>query len=272
MSRDHSRPTSSQLRTESSSAQRDPPAAEPSHAERCRTLIAAARTATLCSIAREPDGYPYGSLVTVAFDSEGQPLLLLSALAEHTGNLAARPEASLLVAEALGEGGDPLALGRATLLGKCRKITGEPANAARERFLAAHARAAFYVDFKDFAFYRLEVEAVRYIGGFGRMSWVSAEEYKKAAPDPLAAAAAGILSHMNEDHADAVLAYAKGLLSIADASAATMTAVDRYGFEMTVMTADGPRAARLAFDAPVATTEEVRHAMVSLVKAARARA
>jgi heme iron utilization protein len=264
MNRDHGRPTSSRPEPPS------PDVAAPTHAERCRTLVAQARSATLCTIARDPAGYPYGSLVTVAFDAEGRPLLLLSALAEHTGNLAAHPEASILIAEALAEGGDPLALGRATLLGPCRKVTAEPAAAVREQFLAVHPRASYYVDFKDFAFYRLDVEAVRYIGGFGRMSWVSAEAYRQAAPDPLAAASAGILSHMNDDHADALLAYARGLSNIADASAATMTAVDRYGFEMTVVTPEGPRATRLAFDAPVATTDEVRRAMVSLVKRARA--
>lgn len=267
MNRDHGRPASS--RSEADPAA--PEVAAPSHAERCRTLVAQAKVATLCTVARDPEGYPYGSLVTVAFDDEGRPLLLLSALAEHTGNLAARPESSILVAEALGEGGDPLALGRATLLGPCRKVAGEPAQALRERFLATHPRASYYVDFKDFAFYRLEVTALRYIGGFGRMSWVSAEDYRAAAPDPLAAASAGILSHMNEDHGDAMIAYARALASIPEASAATMTAVDRYGFEMTVITPEGPRATRLAFDAPVTTTDEVRRAMVALVKIARAK-
>lgn len=266
MNRDHGRPASSKPEPAA------PEVAAPSHAERCRTLVAQTRVATLCTVAREPEGYPYGSLVTVAFDDEGRPLMLLSTMAEHTGNLAARPEASILVAEALGEGGDPLALGRATLLGPCRKVTGEPAAALRERFLAAHPRASYYVDFKDFAFYRLEVTALRYIGGFGRMSWVTVEDYRAAAPDPLAAASAGILSHMNEDHTEAMLAYARALANIPDASSATMTAVDRYGFEMTVVTPEGPRATRLAFDAPVATTDEVRRAMVSLVKVARAKA
>jgi putative heme iron utilization protein len=79
----------------------------------------------------------------------------------------------------------------------------------------------------------------------------------------------GILTHMNDDHADAVVAYAKKLAGIADASAATMTAVDRYGFELAAVTPRGPRAARVAFDEPVTTNDEVRRAMVALVKRAR---
>jgi putative heme iron utilization protein len=84
------------------------------------------------------------------------------------------------------------------------------------------------------------------------------------------AASTGILTHMNDDHADAVLAYAKTLAGIADAEAATMTAVDRYGFELAAITPAGPRTARLAFDEPVTTNDEVRRAMVALVKRARA--
>jgi len=75
---------------------------------------------------------------------------------------------------------------------------------------------------------------------------------------------------MNGDHADAVLAYARGLGRVADAHAATMTAVDRYGFDLTMTTPAGARRARIPFTAPATTPEEVRRAMVALAKAARA--
>ena len=79
---------------------------------------------------------------------------------------------------------------------------------------------------------RLDPIALRYVGGFGRMSWVTAEDYLGAEPDPLTADAVGVLAHMNGDHAAAVLAYAQGLARLPEATAATMTAVDRYGFEL----------------------------------------
>jgi heme iron utilization protein len=241
----------------------------PSHAERCRTLVSAAKSATLCTVGREPAGYPYGSLVTLAIDGAGRPLFLLSELAEHTGNLHARAEASVLVTEPLGTHDQPLALGRVTLLGPCARVSPAEVAGVRERFLEQQPNASYYVDFDDFAFYRLEPLALRYVGGFGRMSWVAAEEYSAAEPDPLASNAPGILKHMNDDHADAVLAYARGLAGIVDATSATLTAVDRYGFELAAGTPEGPRATRLAFDAPVATADDVRTAMVALVKRAR---
>jgi hypothetical protein len=264
MSNEHARPA----------AQRDadsrPAAKEPSHAERCRTLVAQTLSATLCTIAREPSGYPYGSLVTVAVDALGRPLFLLSELAEHTGNLHARAEASALLTEPLGSHDQPLALGRVTLLGRCAKVGATEVSSAREVFLARQPSAAYYVDFKDFAFYRLEPEALRYVGGFGRMSWVTPDDYRVAEPDPLFASAPGILAHMNGDHADASIAYARVLAGVTEATAATMTAVDRYGFDLAVTTPDGPRATRLAFDAPVATEGDVRRAMIELLKRARA--
>lgn len=258
----HQRPASADERAASA-------VAAPTHAERCRTLVQQARSGTLSTIALEPAGFPYGSLVTVAFDAGGRPLFLLSTLAEHTRNLLARGDASLLVTEPLSHD-QPLAVGRVTILGPCAAVGADEKAAVRETFLAQQPSASYYVDFSDFAFYRLEPTALRYVGGFGRMSWVTADDYRVAEPDPLAASARGVLEHMNDDHADAVLAYAKVLANVADATSATMTAVDRYGFELAAVTPNGPRAARLAFDEPVATSDEVRRAMIALVKRARA--
>ena len=243
----------------------------PSAAERSRTLVAAARTGALSTVARDPVGVPYGSLVTVAADEQGRPLLLLSSLAEHTQNLALHPEAlRFLLTAACPPDRSPLACGRVTLLGACAPLPDGERDAARRVFLTAHPDASGYADFKDFAFYRLEPSALRYVGGFGRMAWVSAAEYRAAEPDPLASTVRDILAHMNGDHGDAILAYARALAAIADAQAATMTAVDRYGFDLEVTAPGGAQTARVAFTAPVATPDEVRRAMVALVKVARA--
>jgi putative heme iron utilization protein len=165
--------------------------ATPTHAERARTLVAGISTGTLCTIAIEPVGYPYGSFVTVAFDA-GNPVFLISALAEHTHNLEHDARASLLVAERGSD--DPLANGRVTMLGECRRIAATDARQltqAREVFLAVHPQARYYADFRDFAFWTLRVDAVRYIGGYGRMSWVPTAEWHGAEPDPLGPSAAG---------------------------------------------------------------------------------
>lgn len=154
----------------------------PTHAERCRALAAEAKSATLATIARDPAGFPYASLVAVAFDEAGRPSLLLSELAEHTGNLRARPEASILLTEPADTGADPLTLGRVTILGTCSRVSDGERAAVRDAFVRAHPESAQYVDFRDFAFYRLEPTALRYVGGFGRMSWITPGDYRAAEP------------------------------------------------------------------------------------------
>lgn len=239
----------------------------PSHAERARTLVAAQGTATLCTLALDPAGYPYGSFVTFAMH-EGHPVFLISRIAEHTRNLEGDPRASLLVHES-GKA-DPLANGRVTLLGRCHKRGRDDARLSqlRSAFLAAHPHASYYVDYADFDFWELELESVRYIGGYGRMSWVEASDFLVATPDPLAASAARIMKHMNEDHADSLLLYARTFTAAQDAESAVMTAVDRYGFEMTVTTPAGVGPARLLFDAPLQSAEQARTALVALVRKA----
>lgn len=272
MSADHGRPAPRDHGDSGPSDETKGPAAPaPSHAERCRTLVAGLRAGALATIAREPAGFPYASLVTVAFDRAGRPLLLLSRMAEHTQNLEHREDASLLLTEPTERHAQPLALGRVTLLGPCRPVPEADREGVRSAFLAVQPDASYYVDFKDFGFYRLEPIALRYIGGFGRMSWVTAADYLAAEPDPLAASAAEILAHMNQDHGKAVLAIAQALAGLTTATEATMTAVDRYGFELAAKTPAGPKAGRIGFEAPVVTTDEVRKALISLVGTARAK-
>ena len=101
------------------------------------------------------------------------------------------------------------------------------------------------------------------------MSWVEAAEWHTAEPDPLAASAAGIIAHMNADHADGMVLYCKAFSKATNITAASMTGVDRYGFEMSAVTAEGPRPVRLAFADQVGTPEEVRAALVAMLKDAR---
>src|SRR5439155_8902899 len=124
-------------------------------------------------------------------------------------------------------------------------------------------------DFPDFAFWKLRVDAVRYIGGYGRMSWISKADWQVAEPDPLGPSAAGTIAHMNADHADALVLFCKAFSKATEIVSATMTGVDRYGFEMSAKTKEGPRPVRLAFARPVSTPEDARAVLISMLKDAR---
>ena len=255
--------------TEGGESPPGPRAPEPSHAERCRTLVASASRGALSTLAADPAGYPYGSVATYGLDDRGNPLFFVSLMAEHTQNAIRDPRASLLVTEPVPDGADPLASGRATLLGRLTQVEEADRPAAQARYLQGNPAAEYYIGFGDFAFYRLDVQSIRYVGGYGRMSWVDAAAYAAAEPDPRAPSAAGIIGHMNADHAEAQVLYCRYLAGRPETTEATMSAVDRYGFEMVAVGPAGRAAVRLGFPEPCSTGEEVRKAMVAMVADAR---
>ena len=203
-----------------------------------------------------------------ALDEQGRALFLISSMAMHTQNLKADPRASLFLGPA-DAGADPLGAARATLLGTAEPLPPADISAARELYLARHEQSRYWVDFADFSFFRLEPVDVYYVGGFGTMGWVEAPEYASAAPDPLAAAAAGILAHMNQDHVEAMMLLARAHAGM-DATEAAMTSVDRLGFTLRLKTADGMKGARINFLREVSTPQQTRQALVQMVKEARA--
>ena len=103
------------------------------------------------------------------------------------------------------------------------------------------------------------------------MSWIDKAEWQTAEADPLVPAAAGIIAHMNADHADAMVLYCKAFSKATEITSASMTSIDRYGFEMSVKTSAGLRPIRLAFARPVSTPEDARAALVAMLKDARSK-
>jgi putative heme iron utilization protein len=241
--------------------------AEPSLAEQARTLVAAARLATLATALAERDGAPFATLVPCLADAAGRPTLWLSGLAVHTRNLARDPRASVLVAASADADVAPDAP-RATLVGRGEPVPAPAVPALRDAWLAAHPAAASWAALPDFAFHRLVVDAVWWIGGFGRMAWIPADAYVAAAPDPLLPAAPRILAHMNADHADALALYCRAYGGV-PAESATMTAVDRLGLVVTARVAGDVRRLRIPFPREACTADAARAVLVEMVRAAR---
>jgi len=244
-----------------------PSVPEPTFAERARTLASLGRTGTLATISRRHAGHPFASVMPYAIDSVGRPQFLISTMAMHTQNLEADPRASLLVIQP-DWSGDPLAAGRLTLMGEARRLDGSATAEARSTYLARHERAGYWVDFDDFAFWRLDVIDVYFVGGFAAMDWVSAADYAAAQADPLRDIAGGIVEHMNRDHADALIAYARHYAGEA-AEEATMVTVDRLGFNLRLRQAQRLSSVRIAFPREVTTAEESRTVLIEMLHRAR---
>ena len=214
-------------------------------------------------------GYPFGSLVPYALDEGGAPLVMISELAQHTRNLRASPRASLLVADPNAEG-DPQVSWRVTLVGEFHPVAVEDAAAGEAlgaRYRARNPTARAYQQLKDFAYWRLDIQAIRSIQGFGRIAWVSPEDYRACVePEALAEAAPGAIAHMNADHGDALLDYCRAFRGL-DPGAAELLSLDAGGFLVRTRDPDGLEF--FPFDEPVRPAQ-LRHAFVDLVKRARA--
>ncbi|CAO3352538.1 hypothetical protein [Azospirillum melinis] len=178
-------------------------------APRARRLMRACDRATLATLQRpttaqrSPDegagatadaaGWPYPSLVLVAFDHDGSPLLLLSTLADHTRNLLADGRVGLLFDGTAGLA-QPLTGARLSVQGRAGR-SDDPDH--RARYLRRHPDAALYAGFGDFAIYRVAVERAHLVAGFGRIHWLSAAELDLPAAPALAAGEAALLDRLN---------------------------------------------------------------------------
>jgi putative heme iron utilization protein len=230
-------------------------------------LVHLGRIGSLSTLSRKQPGFPFGSVMPYGLDERGRPVFLISTMAMHTQNLQSDPRASLLVTQADGDG-DPLGASRVTLVGNVATIPEGETAGARKLYLERYANSKYWVDFEDFSFYRMDVLDVYYVGGFGVLGWVKASDYDTAQPDPLADAAAGILSHMNADHKDALVLLARSCAGI-EAQEAAMTSVDRLGFQVRLKTQDGMRGARIGFLREVSNANDTRKVLVEMVQKAR---
>ena len=219
------------------------------------------KAALATALPNENVSWPYASLVLVAVDHDLSPILLMSDLAEHSKAIAADNRVSLLFDGTAGLD-QPLTGPRVSLLG--RAVPTDDAR-LRARFLAHHPDAAMYADFGDFRFYRVALERAHLVGGFGKIRWLSAGELMPAPPAlALVASEHDIVTHMNDDHADAIGLYAAKLLGL-PGDGWRMTGIDSEGFDLRMR----GTVARLALPAAVSGPEEARNALIALVAKAR---
>jgi putative heme iron utilization protein len=255
--------------TGSGTASNQPVVAEITFAERARTLVYLGRIGSLSTLSLKQQGFPFGSVMPYGLDDHGHPVFLISTMAMHTKNLQADPRSSLLVTQP-DASGDPLGASRVTLLGNVLPVPEPKVAEARKLYLARYANSKYWVDFEDFSFYRMDVLDVYYVGGFGVMGWVTASEYYRGQPDPLADTAADIIQHMNTDHGDALTLLARAFAGI-ESQEAAMTSVDRLGFHVRLKTQDGTRGARISFSRAVSSPAEAKNVLTDMVAQARQR-
>lgn len=204
-----------------------------------RRLMRVSRTAALSTLARRT-GHPFGSLVTVATEFDGTPIILLSTLAAHSRNLAEDPRASLLFEDRIA--GDPQTAARVTVVGHVERIVDD--GSARRRYLARNPEAALYADFADFAFHRLVMEDCHLVAGFGRAMRVKAEEVRLDVSNaaPLAAAEAELITAFGGDPARAARLAIEAGGKVGDWR---VTGIDPEGLDLATIATEGRTFCRL---------------------------
>jgi len=223
-----------------------------------RRFVRGQQNGVLATLSQRLPGYPFGSVAPFVLDQQGRPVILISSLAEHTRNIEADPRVSLIVQPF---SPDMQEAGRVTLVGRAERLPDK--DALGPRYLRYLPQAAAYFALHDFAFYRIEPERIRYIGGFGKIHWIEAAAYLAPA-NALAEAEAGILEHMNRDHADALLDYCRHFQGVTP-QAVEMIGIDGDGFDLR---ADG-RILRFDFSEPIVDAAGARQALVEMVQRCR---
>jgi putative heme iron utilization protein len=225
-----------------------------SNAREARQLLRAHRYGALSTLSKKFDGHPFGSITPYMVDHDGSLLILISTLAEHTKNIAADPRVSLISHNQRAP--HIQTQGRITLLGNAEFVADRAT--AGQRYLRYFPEAQTYFAMHDFSFYRIAPLALRYIGGFGHIHWVKAENYRVESY-PLIEQETDILAHMNADHADSLRRYCLHTHQL-EAQTVEMVGIDCDGFDIR---ADGD-VYRFDFPEPVLDAQQARTALVAM--------
>ena len=228
-----------------------------SEGAQARRFLRHRRHGVLCTLSSRFDGHPYGSMVPFVLDHAARPVILVSRLAEHTRNLESDPRVSLLAHD---EGPDVQAGARLTLVGDASP--GKHMELAR--YLNYVEGAERLLELGDFSFWTIAPRALRFIGGFGDIRWVAGADYAPPA-NALADLEGGILSHMNQDHAEALRSYSRHYHQ-RDCATAAMIGIDCDGFDLRV----DAGIIRFDFEEPVVDAAGARAALAAMARKARA--
>jgi heme iron utilization protein len=228
------------------------------HGEEARRFLRAHHSGVLATLSASLSGYPFGSIVPFVLDADCRPVILISALAEHTKNLAADPRTSLIVH---GYEEDVQSGARLTVVGDAARVAHDPA--APNRYLRHFPAARDLLSLGDFSFWTITPKRLLFIRGFGSIHWIDAAAFHPPA-SRLAEAEEEIVAHMNADHAPALVDYCRHAHGMTPREVA-MVGIDCDGFDVR---ADG-RLLRIAFGEPVTNAGKAREALVALARRAQ---
>ncbi|GLT36681.1 hypothetical protein SLA2020_110440 [Shorea laevis] len=235
--------------------------------EEIRTVLDCSLRGMLSTFSQKYEGYPSGSMVDFACDADGSPILAISSLAVHMKDLSANPKCSLLVPRDPEDRTDLVI----TLHGDAVAVSEKDQAAVRDTYLAKHPNA-FWVDFGDFQFLRIEPKAVRFVSGVAAAllgsGEFSKEEYQASKVDPLAQFSKPVASHMNRDHAEDTKLIVQHSTSI-PVESAYMLDLDSLGFNVKAGYQGNTFKLRIPFPRHAEDRKDVKTLIVDMLQAAK---
>jgi len=232
----------------------------PQFSKEARSLLLHKHHGILSTISVEIPGYPFGSVVPYCLDFQGNPVILISTIAQHTKNIRANSKVSLTITEE--EIGNVQAKGRLTIVANAIPIEKEIEEIG-ERYYQYYPESKDYHQTHDFSFYRLELVRARFIGGFGKIHWIQPDLFLN--PSPFTPEEeTRIINHMNEDHQKAMRHYLRAYrkMEIEETDSVKMAGIDSEGFDLRF----NKQIVHFEFDESISNTKEARTVLVAMAK------
>ena len=222
-----------------------------------RNLYTSQDYGVLSTISVKLNGIPFGSVVPYCVDKEGQPVVLISQIAEHTHNINSDQKASITIL--IHDQVDIQSKARITISGNMELVNDQETEDKYHRYFP---NSIDYNTVHDFSFYKLKLQSIRYIGGFGNIHWIEANDFLLNNPffgdDEIR-----IIEHMNKDHIETMKHYCRtNNIVFEDGNEPSMVGIDSEGFHLRV----AARIHRINFAEPVSTPKQVRETLVAMAK------
>ena len=217
------------------------------------------KIAILSTISKQHNGYPFGSFVTYVSGWDRTIFLYLSDLADHTKNLK-KDHRSCITIYKKNNSGDVQNSARLTLIGDLKKVQDSIYEACKERFHNFFPESKAYEQMHDFNFYQISITQARWIGGFGKISWLDPKNWKSVSVDWFGSEK-NMIDHMNEDHSNTIRSALHAVHDIKDKEAVMIgLSIDGYYIR------SKENVFFIKFDYPVYTSKEYRNVLIELSK------
>ena len=229
------------------------------HEKEATAFYRSDKIAILSTISKQHNGYPFGSFVTYVSGWDRTIFLYLSDLADHTKNLK-KDHRSCVTIYKKNNSGDVQNSARLTLIGDLKKIQDSIYKACKERFHNFFPESKAYEQMHDFNFYQISITQARWIGGFGKISWLDPKNWNRV-PVEWYNNEQGMIEHMNEDHANTIKSALHGQHGVKDHDA-----------KMIALSIDGYYVRSendlffINFDSPVFSSTDYRNMLIDLSK------